>query len=320
MNKKPLLSVCIPTYNRADVLALCLESIVTNEAFGDDVEVVISNNCSTDETEEVCLKYARIFSNIKYFKNETNIGGDRNILRVLELGSGTFLKLNNDYCSFKKHGLKFLLDVIRRHSNEKPVLYFHNEIGKGNTYETRDFNDFFLQEKIGLGWISNYGYWKSDFDKFEDKDKFIETKFQQFDWLVRSYKKKNHIYCYNTRFYNRNKFKAKAGGYHFTRVHSVNFFVQPEILEKEHIITSESLEIVKKYVAYFVMWHQFRFSYIDRKHYSFETENGWEIIKQQFGHFKWYKKTLVKTIIFASIKTPYEKIVSLIRDLRSRSF
>ena len=36
---KPLLSICIPTYNRADVLFHCINSIVQNKSFNDDIEI-----------------------------------------------------------------------------------------------------------------------------------------------------------------------------------------------------------------------------------------------------------------------------------------
>lgn len=46
--KKPLLSICIPTYNRAEYLEKSLESIIRQSEFhSDDVDVVISDNCST---------------------------------------------------------------------------------------------------------------------------------------------------------------------------------------------------------------------------------------------------------------------------------
>lgn len=48
---KPYLSICIPTYNRSEVLKESLMQLLKYE--GDDIEVVISDNCSPDNTEEV---------------------------------------------------------------------------------------------------------------------------------------------------------------------------------------------------------------------------------------------------------------------------
>ena len=56
MNKQPLLSICIPTYNRADKLKQTLESIVSQPEFidFDEFEIVISDNGSKDGTKEIC--------------------------------------------------------------------------------------------------------------------------------------------------------------------------------------------------------------------------------------------------------------------------
>lgn len=48
MANTPILSICIPTYNRADILNKSLYILTSNEAFDDQTEVVIVDNCSTD--------------------------------------------------------------------------------------------------------------------------------------------------------------------------------------------------------------------------------------------------------------------------------
>ncbi|MDD2524542.1 MAG: glycosyltransferase, partial [Endomicrobiaceae bacterium] len=60
----PLLSICIPTYNRADYLNQSIQSIVNSDGFGDKVEIVISDNCSTDNTEITCLQWSEKYTNI----------------------------------------------------------------------------------------------------------------------------------------------------------------------------------------------------------------------------------------------------------------
>ena len=59
-NKQPLLSICIPTYNRAEYLEGALKNIVTDSAFDSRVEVIISDNASTDNTQEVGKKYSNL--------------------------------------------------------------------------------------------------------------------------------------------------------------------------------------------------------------------------------------------------------------------
>ena len=79
MIDKPLLSICIPTYNRAEFLKDALDSILRqiNENNKDKVEICISDNASEDNTEELVEEYQKKSPiPIIYHKNEKNMGAD----------------------------------------------------------------------------------------------------------------------------------------------------------------------------------------------------------------------------------------------------
>jgi glycosyltransferase involved in cell wall biosynthesis len=69
-----LLSICIPTYNRASLLKENLEVLLPQITDKKNVEVLIFDNNSIDETEEVVKIFIERYSNIKYQKNESNVG------------------------------------------------------------------------------------------------------------------------------------------------------------------------------------------------------------------------------------------------------
>jgi glycosyltransferase involved in cell wall biosynthesis len=76
----PLLSICIPTFNRAACLDNCLASLErATLTCRDEIELTLSDNASTDRTADVVGAYALRFP-IRYIKNVTNIGGERNFL------------------------------------------------------------------------------------------------------------------------------------------------------------------------------------------------------------------------------------------------
>ena len=85
------LSICIPTYNRGGYIGSTIESIVTQ--YNDMVEIIISDNCSTDNTEQVVQQYQQQFKRIYYSIWDKNVGADRNFLKVIELAHG-------EYCWF----------------------------------------------------------------------------------------------------------------------------------------------------------------------------------------------------------------------------
>lgn len=98
----PLLSLCVPTYKRAPLLAQALDSVLTQippmGAGRPLVEIVISDNASPDDTAE-CVR--RIQEEhpavpVRYWRQERNVGADANILAALNGGQGDFLLLLSD--------------------------------------------------------------------------------------------------------------------------------------------------------------------------------------------------------------------------------
>ena len=94
-NNTILLSLCIPTYNRVETLTVMLERVVHDPDFDEEVEIVISDNCSTDDTEAQMRRMASEYPNIKYYRNSENVQ-DRNFYLALSRGKGRYLKLLND--------------------------------------------------------------------------------------------------------------------------------------------------------------------------------------------------------------------------------
>lgn len=84
----PLVTIGIPTCNRASLLSRSLDSAL-NQDFS-NLEVVISDNASTDDTAQVCESYRVKDARIKYFRQPTNVGPTDNFNVVLKNASGEF--------------------------------------------------------------------------------------------------------------------------------------------------------------------------------------------------------------------------------------
>lgn len=88
MNNK--VSIGMPVFNGENYIEQALTSIL-NQSY-EDFELIISDNHSTDSTEEICRNYANNDKRIKYFRNKENIGAARNYNRVFELAKGQYFK------------------------------------------------------------------------------------------------------------------------------------------------------------------------------------------------------------------------------------
>jgi glycosyltransferase involved in cell wall biosynthesis len=91
----PLVTIGMPTFNGARFLGQSLDSLLDQDY--PNWELVISDNCSTDETGEIARDYERRFDRIRYVRNDTNLGGAANFNRVLGLATGTYFMWAADH-------------------------------------------------------------------------------------------------------------------------------------------------------------------------------------------------------------------------------
>ena len=83
-------SIGMPVYNGEQFIAEAIDSILA-QSFG-DFELIISDNASTDATQQICEKYAKREPRIRYWRLPENLGAARNYNHVFKMSSGTYFK------------------------------------------------------------------------------------------------------------------------------------------------------------------------------------------------------------------------------------
>ncbi|PJC31275.1 hypothetical protein CO051_04270 [Candidatus Roizmanbacteria bacterium CG_4_9_14_0_2_um_filter_39_13] len=114
--QRPLLSICIPTYNRTLYLQECLKSIVSQLSLQyiiENVEIVISDNHSTDNTKQVVESFMQKNTQIRYFCNEKNLGPVVNVKKVAEYALGDYVWFFSDDDIHKKGSIAKILSIIK---------------------------------------------------------------------------------------------------------------------------------------------------------------------------------------------------------------
>ncbi len=83
-----MVSIGIPTYNQGRYIGKAIESII-NQSF-EEIEIIISNNSSNDNTDNICREYAAKDRRINYYLQDKNIGPIRNFDFVLSKATGDY--------------------------------------------------------------------------------------------------------------------------------------------------------------------------------------------------------------------------------------
>lgn len=86
----PHVSIGLPVFNGENYLEEALQSILAQTYV--DFELIITDNCSTDRTQEICETYARLDQRIRYYRNPSNLGAAPNFNQTVALARGTYFK------------------------------------------------------------------------------------------------------------------------------------------------------------------------------------------------------------------------------------
>lgn len=97
MCKKPLLSICIPTYNRGTLLEQSIRKMIP-VCEENNILIVVSDNASPDNTEAIMNGLTSEYDFIRYHRHPENIGSDDNFEYVLKMANTKYRWLMSDTC------------------------------------------------------------------------------------------------------------------------------------------------------------------------------------------------------------------------------
>lgn len=291
MNSK-LLSICIPTYNRSEVLDETLNKLFSNPEFdANKIEVIVSDNCSADNTAEVVLKYPLV----RYYCNSENVK-DFNFSIVLGYATGSYIRLFNDTLSFKKGALKTMLKRIETHIAEDCNLFFYEKMFLNSNCKIELFGkDFFLKTvSLYTTWIANFGVWRKEFEKINNKDRYSKLQFPQVDWSYRIVENNKKTILYFEDLFDV-MVPKKKGGYNI-----FDTFINKYL----YIIKKEKFSLLSYEIEKYRLCRHFVYSLLlalfvyDKEKFAFDKRNAFGIIFKKY----WYEPYLYPMLLLFWIK------------------
>ena len=190
MNDKILISVVIPSYNRADTVGQTIESILAQKVDA-DIEIVIGDDCSTDNAREVLLKYKEQHPNIiKLLFHEQNMGLGANWATCVKACKGKYIcNCDNDDYWHNEHKLQIQLDYMESHPECNICITNHRTHNRttGEIKECKAEIDRSMDIQTAM-WYSGHFcnatiMYRADFMKAHlDLDEFIKRRFTLQDW------------------------------------------------------------------------------------------------------------------------------------------
>lgn len=148
-SKQPLLSICIPTYNRGNFLRIMLQALLPQVAKSSEkVEVLVLDNASTDTTPQI-VEVSRELGPFQYVRNVENIGPVRNVLKgPVECATGQYVWILGHHSLMVPGALKRVVKFLE--SNTELDVFYTN-------FRCATFPDHWPQNSVG-GFDGEFAY------------------------------------------------------------------------------------------------------------------------------------------------------------------
>lgn len=282
MYNKPILSICMPTYNRADYLKKSIQSIIETKIFSEasNIEIVVSDNASTDDTTVVMDMYESIYpERIKYHRNDINVK-DKNFEIVLLMAKGMFRKLANDNIIYSEETLVTIVNIIKINMKNRPLLFFSN----GTCYvdesiiKLHTVNDFLINASYFSTWIGAFGLWDNQLEYITKFSVYHQTQLIQVKLIYEILKDNPESLIINDKLFIMYPIKNKSSydvlkifGFHYINI----------LKEYPQYLSLENIELEKRKVL---------FGHIIPYYFDFEKQRAKAVNKSYLYLYKTYKR------------------------------
>lgn len=277
-----LFSICIPTRNREQIIVRTLNSIYVSNSDCSLFEVVIYDSSENDNLQQIIQRDFQ-YSNIKYVRGPNK--GFYNLISALELGSGEFLKLHNDYSLFESEALSHCIEEIKKYIISKPLIFFPNgSLDKTQISSEPTFDLFLKNVSFYCTWSTAFGIWKDDFEQF--KDIRLEKMFPHMSLLFACKDKKSYLIDNKSLFANQDV--PNKGGYNLFHTFAVVFIDEILILRKTHVISRSTFRHIKMDLLFRFLSDWYFKTKLVKNEYQFDLSNIKKNIKIHFSYPEYY--------------------------------
>ncbi|WP_276676116.1 glycosyltransferase [Selenomonas artemidis] len=241
---RPILTYGIITYNRSKYLKKSLKSVLEQVGNDELVEVLVSDNCSEDDTKEVVREFQKKYKNLRYHCNETNVGAEGNIHEALRHSKGEYVITAGDDDYLADGMLYLVIDYIRRH-RDMGIIFMANRNDEPflPPYESAGHVDYILQVGCYMTWITCIVMNKDAYMSIQNPQRYNYTHIPQVYLQMEILKRKPRYAILRGAFLASGGGDHPASGFNFMEVFVKNYF---DILAATVELPPEILALDKK--------------------------------------------------------------------------
>ena len=290
MDKQPILSICVPIYNRKSFLERMLSRFMEDrQLFQDDIQLYISDNCSTEDVKGVTDYFSSLGLNLEYHCNERNLGMDGNFINCFNHARGKYVWLLGSDDTPQRGFLYKLLEILS--TKDYGLLHLSDrDVEKiGQMVEYNDGNKLLEDIYIWITFISG-NIVKTDMLKDLDLYKYSGTIISQTPLYLYTVLKSDMNAILYWQYLETENDTKNNGGYNLFKVFVDNLYSIYQEFVDLGLLKHRSLEIIKKrsykkWLIGFVINDLIKKKRLQK---NIEFSNSWIIIRKHYAKYPYF--------------------------------
>lgn len=285
----PILSLCIPIYNRLSYLERQLTRMLEDkDLFEKQIQLIISDNCSTDDLRSCCEKYQQLGLRLHYHSQEKNIGPDGNFDWCFHHADGQYVWLLGSDDVPVAGMLRELIEVL----SDSDYGLVHLNISRQSQILTAYHNDETLLADINV-WITfiSSNIIKTASVKNYDLSSYVGSYMIQVPaYLNACLTNEDNALIYLGQLFEKDSDASNNGGYNLFEVFVENLFgIYQQFIDKA-MLSQKAFELIKEreYKTWLVGFVVDLLILKRAKRKNFKLDNAWGILRKHYGGRKYF--------------------------------
>lgn len=296
-NKQPVLSICMPIYNRIEFLKRHLDQYLKCKSlFDEKIHLFISDNCSKDDLQSLVNEYSNKGLNIDYSRNKENIGPDGNFMKCFNSAKGKYIWLLGSDDIPVDGFVERLVDFLE--SNDYGYVFLKKYCDDKKVIEYNDAGD--ILQKINI-WITfmSANIFKSEFVKKVKGENYMGTYLIQVPYFLEGIIAGQTNAIFKDNWIQDENDAANNGGYNFFIVFVDNLLAIVYEKVENHQIDINCYQkfkrsIYKNFVSGYV--YDLLIKRDKNKRERFNSDNAWKILMKHYRFNPYFYILTARTV------------------------
>ena len=283
---RKLLTIAFITYNRRQYLAESLPRVLAQVGNLAQVEVLVSDNASTDDTRAFVQEMQKMYKDLRYHCNEKNVGAEGNGHRARQASRGEYVLIAGDDDYFCDGALHVLLDTIRKNRGDA-LFYMAQNPTPMHVHRGAGALEYIARLNYAMTWLTAVVMRRDLYLGIEEPQKYDDTRMPQVYLQLEILKQRAEFTIIEGQFFAAGTGNHEPAGYNFAEVFIKNYL---DILTACVDIPTEQMTREKKRLM-----EQMIFPWcekIKKERLDLSLAGIFEIVRDYYGNEPYYAQVV----------------------------